>query len=617
MLARQTPIRLFILLLALSAVAWFEMRTLPARGLTRLPASLLPVDLAKASGLQVETAGGVVACRRVQGRWRIEQPALMRADSMRVDFLLEKIARAAVRDKVTLRQRKSRRLDLVDYGLVPPRAVVAVAQEDAEAVLRIGADAPGGQAVFAMMSGSSDIYVVERSVFDALPATVDDFRDRALVQFPAADIRGIEIRRPGKGVVALQRDNGAWSMTAPFATPASAEAVGALMVAVENASIEKFVHVADATTLPAGAGGAYGLDPVESPLSVVFHLASELGKASFTFGRQDPASPDDVYVAMTPDDIICTVHRSILDALQMDAQILRERRVFPIPPANVAAISAQCPGGVFTLRRAGQPPVWQIAQPSPQPADPAAAAALVAEVLALAGDSAVPIGDTADTAADAEARTVKLQVESTVERETTTALVEFPAAGTNDVPILRVRVPKTGLLHALPAAALPPALRDALTRPEGFAGVRDKTALSLKPGDATALTRRAGAADETVVLGGDGQWFCTQPAAARANAQAIEDALRALCPLTASATAALASTRDAVFGLAPPAAEWILATRLPTRPIIILQLGDRRDDGSVHARVKGEDAVFVLPADTAEILSASLVVKPGTHTPSP
>ena len=150
MLARQTTFRLFILLLALVAVAWFETRMLPTTGLTRLPASLLPVDLAKASGLQVETTNGVIQCRRVQGRWRIERPALMRADSMRIDFLLEKIARAAVRDKVTLRQRKARGLDLEDYGLVPPRAVINVAQGASEAALRLGGDAPGGGAVFAI-----------------------------------------------------------------------------------------------------------------------------------------------------------------------------------------------------------------------------------------------------------------------------------------------------------------------------------------------------------------------------------------------------------------------------------------------------------------------------------
>ena len=83
--------------------------------------------------------------------------------------------------------------------------------------------------------------------------------------------------------------------------------------------------------------------------------------------------------------------------------------------------------------------------------------------------------------------------------------------------------------------------------------------------------------------------------------------LRALSPLTASATAALASSRDDDFGLASPQVEWIVATRIPARPIVILQIGSRRDDGSVHARVKGEDAVFVLPADAADILSASLI----------
>ena len=611
MLARQTTFRLFILLLALGAVAWFETRMLPTTGFTRLPASLLPVDLAKASGLQVETTNGVIQCRRVQGRWRIEQPALLRADSMRIDFLLEKIARAGVRDKVTLRQRKARGLDLDDYGLVPPRAVINVAQGAAEAALRLGGDAPGGGAVFAMMGASSDIYVVDRGALDALPVSVDDFRDRALVQFPAADIRGIEIRRPGKGVVKLERDNGAWSMTAPYAMAASAGAVKALVDAVENAAIEKFVHAASSRAsdadFPAGVGAAYGLDPVESPLSVVFHLASELGKATFTFGRQDPASPGHVYIAMAPDNVIGTVHKSILDALQMDAQVLRERRIFPIPPANATTLAAQGPTGVFTLQREGRPPSWQILQPSPQPADPAAAASLVAEVLALAGETAAPLAEPEQTAADPEGLAFTLQVASSMERETTTALIDFPVPGSNEVAQVRFRVPKAGLIHAMPFSALPSILREAFVGPDGFAAIRDRTVLALAPGDATALTRRVGKTEETVILGGDGQWFSAQPAPAAASAQAIEDVLRALSPLTASATAALASARDADFGLAPPASEWIVATRVAARPIVILHLGRRREDGSVYARIKGEDAVFILPADTADILDAPLL----------
>jgi hypothetical protein len=159
----------------------------------------------------------------------------------------------------------------------------------------------------------------------------------------------------------------------------------------------------------------------------------------------------------------------------------------------------------------------------------------------------------------------------------------------------------------MPATSLPSALREALVGPDGFAAIRDKTVLALMPGEATALTRRTGEAEETVILGGDGQWFSAQPAPAAASAQAIEDVLRALSPLTASATAALASARDADFGLAPPANEWVVATRIAARPIIILHLGRRREDGSVYARVKGEDAVFILPADTADILSASLI----------
>ena len=159
----------------------------------------------------------------------------------------------------------------------------------------------------------------------------------------------------------------------------------------------------------------------------------------------------------------------------------------------------------------------------------------------------------------------------------------------------------------MPASALPTGLREALLGPDGFAAIRDRTVLSLAPGEATALTHRTGDAEETVILGGDGQWFSAKPAPAAARAQAVEDVLRALSPLTAAATAALASARDAEFGLAPPTSEWIVATRIAARPIIILHLGRRREDGSVYARVKGEDAVFILPADTADILDAPLI----------
>jgi hypothetical protein len=63
------------------------------------------------------------------------------------------------------------------FGLDPPRATFTVQQTDGSArVFALGAELPGGRSRYLARSGETDVFVVERKLFDLL-AAVDDVGD--------------------------------------------------------------------------------------------------------------------------------------------------------------------------------------------------------------------------------------------------------------------------------------------------------------------------------------------------------------------------------------------------------------------------------------------------------
>ena len=604
MLSRKTIVFLALLLALLLAGQWFGERHLAdADGADPAGATLVPPAPSRATAFSLRAGPLSVSLSRPGSRWMLDPPAAGRADSRRVDLALDTVLRARVRDRITERQRKGRRLELSDYGLSPSRARVAVSGAGWSAAVEFGDHTPGGDGVFALAEGSSDVLVVDRAVLDLLPQSLDDLRDRTLFSGSVPAPEALEIRRPGAPAVRLARSaDGVWSLEAPYRSALSAPAVSALLETLRNASVTRFVWTPGSPGTSSEALIAHGLSPDEAVLALSVWRAGEASPDDFAFGQPDPADASRVFAATLADGAVCTVDRAVLDALRMPLDVLRDRRPFPYAPEELLSVSFQSGDGAFALERPDAASPWSLSRPSAQPADQEAVERFLERILDLRDESAEPLSP-ADSAEPLDA--VRLELLPVPPAPPLHAwLSRRAAAGDGGVPEEAVvAVPERGVRHVLPSGALP---HGALAAPF-FASLRDPAVLALPPGALSSLTRRTPDGEEqTVRLGGEGAWFSAKPPAVadRAAAEALSGLLT---NLVSSGAATLFTPDSAAYGLLPPRLEIVASTTLTNRPVVILQLGSALPDGSAYLRVRGEDPVFTLPPDVASVLSAPLL----------
>lgn len=611
MLQGRTTAWLFFLLLLVSMAALFEKRHLHAGNAGALPSQIVALDVNRAEQLLVETTTVNVSCTKVDGVWEIITPMHWRANSSQISFIIETIARLPPKDRISARQRRNRNLTLVDYGLVVPRAVVTISSPDGHAVIRIGKDTPAGDGVFYMGSSFDDIYIADRILLTMLPQSVEEFRDPALIPNPGS-ITGIEVRQPGKPAVNLKKNGAEWAMKRPFAIQASRPAIKALLTSIANTTIEKFIWSSSNET-GTGTGTAnetietsFGLSPDESTLAANLHFADG-STAYLTFGSVEPGSSDSFYVMSSLDTSVYTVDRAIVDALKMDADTLRERRIFPLPPSDVIATLFTSAKGAFALRLNEDLSTWTISRPSIQPTNQNAATDFISSLLAIEDTSMLTINEAeVQQLIHSDREVVKIDITPTPPHPMFTAYASTIRNESGTPVQYEITVPGENRRHFIPADRLP---KDFL-QSTWFSSVRDTTVLAIPTESLASISRHSPRDDETVLLGSDGRWFSAKPIPIVSDSETLVAIGELFANFQATGVSTLFAASTAVFGLDPPQLEYIITTRNKKTPIVILLVSPPQDDGSVHVKVKGQDAVFTASPQAAALFARELTLKP-------
>ena len=567
--------------------------------------TLLPASAEHPTAVRFETRDLSVALRRTAARWVFAPPAAGRADPNRVALALDAALLATVRDRVTPRQREARGLGLAAFGLETPRARIELEGEGWSAGVSVGDDTPDGTGVYAAVDGRGDVAVVDRALLDLIPASLDDLRDRTVFAEPGREIESLEIRRPGAQPLRLESGpDGVWRIAAPYVCAADGANAATLAGALAGATVGRFVRVPGTNDPPAEAEAAFaahGLGPEDASLSLLVGVRGETAPTAFTFGGADPSDARAVVAGIPSEGTIFTVDRSVLDALLLPASVLRDRRPFPFAPREILSVSFRSEEIPFDFARDDALSPWAIVAPSAQPAAQEAVDAFLDRLLALRDADAEPLPPA--EAAPLDAVRVDLASAPPSSRGLSAVLSRRPAAEEGAPPDLLVSIPARGIRHVVPGADLPPEALSAAA----FAALRDPAVLHLGSGALLSLSRRDAAGAEQTVRrdAADGAWFC-DAAGAEPDAAAADAAAAAVSDLVAAETVALFTSDSAAYGLLPPRLELTVATRDEARPVVILQLGAARPDGSSFLRVKGEDPVFAVSAETAAALAAPL-----------
>lgn len=616
MLTNKTIIFLLVVLLQLLVVLHFTNTRLHEQNREQVRVGLLSGRLGLVSDLRIRTGNFSANLTRNNGQWIFAPPAAGRADSQRINLLLDTIAHAIVHERISTRVRENRDLDFADFGLQKPRATLTLSGNTKSAlpvILHFGNETPSGECVYLQTEGNPDILVVERAAFDLIPDNLDHLRKRTLFREEDSSISSIEIRRPDKPTVLLEaNESGVWSITAPFKAPTSAPTIAALLEYLENATVHRFLWAPDGAqadekenlaTRAEQARIAHGLSVDETVLFLTIHHQGSPTPTEFVFGKPDPTTPEDVLAASLSGGFVCTVDRILLDALLLPLNDLRERSIFPFVKEDLIQVSFLTTRGPFTLERVDPSSEWKIRRPAQQPADSTAVNAFLDSLLGLLDDSASPMKP--DETIPLHAVRIDLKPSpfpGAVHTPSSQRTFWVSTASTNP-PLVTISDPENRLHHTLSGIKA-----EALDFSDAtYAALRSPLILSLNPPSIETISRSAAGATQTVHRRADGAWFTRDPQPAYANSAAADEIATLVENFTAFDVATLFTADSASYGLLSPALEITIETGIPERPIVILQLGDALPDGSHYLRIKGDSTVFVITADAAHALSAPLV----------
>lgn len=187
----------------------------------RLFAGVATTDVA---WIELKTTDGRVArAERQDGAWRIVSPIAFPGDGVNLDGIA-----AGLVDLVSETQIESPQAPEV-YGIDAASRVVRFGAAGAEHELRIGKKVPVGSSTY-VAAGAQPGRIVTIPTYRAsnLDRSLDDLRDRRVLNFDRSSIHGVDVRWPGGHIVA-ERGDGGWRLIEPLAGRADDATLDALL----------------------------------------------------------------------------------------------------------------------------------------------------------------------------------------------------------------------------------------------------------------------------------------------------------------------------------------------------------------------------------------------------
>lgn len=382
---RNTVI-LLVLAAALGAFVYFyEIGGEESRRDADARASRLFADLAEAD-IQVITLsprlGEALRLERDARGWWIREPLDFPADRAQADGLAAKLASLSSPGPF------EDPAPLAEYGLDEGSALrVAFEAGDRRHQLAVGDEAPvGGRRYLAAEGGIHSLPSSDLSIFEK---SLDDLRDRKILDFDAASIQRLELGWPGGGVL-LQRSPDAegeaasgWRIVSPIEARADAGAVEDLLSDLSFLRAEAFVDAPSDADLAGFAVPALrltlGAGESLPPLSLVVGGVDAEGRRLLRVTGPGLYGISDARFDELPRELFAYRHKQLAD--------------FPPYEADQLELYFQQPGSdpvVITARR--ESGSWSA---SPEPIDPKRITALLSEFshLQASGIAAESVGE--------------------------------------------------------------------------------------------------------------------------------------------------------------------------------------------------------------------------------
>ena len=495
--------------------------------------------------------------------WRIVEPFSGSADSQKIMQLADALAFCPVEDSQSdsdlLRLGRTR----ADYGLEAPALSVAVVNGgDVQDVISFGEMTPSKDGVYVSVEGMDLVSVVSTNVLTLADLPASGFRFRRLF-LSDAEVGTLDVRRGFGPFLRLSQTNGKWQMEEPHRATASTRRVEAFLAELFSIEAQEFIWPLGTTNEPARATVAllagYGLDS-ESAITLTLRGLDGVDR-SISLGKD--AGDNRVYALVQNGEAIVTVDAHLKDLALAESRTFLDSRLFPYEAKAISMISISEGSTGCSLARAPNG-LWRMDSPISAPVNQEIADELLARLLDL-------------DARDVETNGVKVCLSTNAE----------------PISVARERIFANHRLADLRS-------RD-VVRIDGSEVVRVVSSIrGMKPTSVVwDADRRAWNVESSVRPG-------------VADEKAIADLLALLNPLRAISVVKLKvlPSELAAYGLETPQFVVSVDFRRDDSVRRNVLIGDRTANG-YYAMPGSLDAVFVIPWETVERLTAPLVTPQG------
>jgi hypothetical protein len=545
------------------------------------------------SGVKIELTNQVYALEKVGDQWQMKQPLSVRANYSTVSSILDELEFAERSRTISSKELKGAAPS--GFGLQNPRIRLTLQGKKQPQVLLVGNETPTKDAVYVQAQGSADVLIAPQSIYDRLNRSLDDLRDRAVIDFLPATATRIEIKSADR-VIELAKSSAAtnaeprWALTHPLAARADQRKVSELLADLNE------LRVADFVSEDPRDVHTYQLDEPEREVTV---WTGESGK-TVVLGRALTNDASKVYAKLKSTDSIYTVPATTAQKFAMQANDLRDPQVLAFSEDDVRGIELLHGTDKISLLQTNS--AWRITTPVAVAAEETAVEQLLSQ---LSGLSARQFA--ADVATDldkyglaAPMATISLRGRET---NTITQLLVGSTDASNTVRFVKradepfVYGVDTNIISWLPS---------------NYLALRSHRLTDGSPEEITKLVVEGKAGKATVERGADKKWKLVEPPQGILDNDALQHFLDEWGALRAEQFIREGRDNLAEYGLDQPEAT-ITATAGDRS--YSLALGKAQGSDSRYALWSEPAVVFTISASGANTLMRTLVTPSGQVTP--
>jgi hypothetical protein len=316
------------------------------------PRPLASFDARRVNRLEITSSHGRFTLAHEGGTWRLSAPG----ESAPVEASREALA-SILAEVEALRSAADVKED-GSHGLDEPRATMRLISPAGTVTIRLGADHPLGEDLYAGVEGTGRSILARKKILALVDKVRDELREREILPVPPYALSELELERDGESI-SLRKESGSWLFLRPIRGRADPERVLELLNALTSCRAVAFVDDAPESL------AVYGLDPPR--FRARLRLQSPAREVVLRIGGGAAGEPDSVYLHRDGTPTVFAVPASITASLSVPVDSLRDRRLVLLGPEKPVRLVLASGERVVEIERVGES--WTVVKPAIRPAE--------------------------------------------------------------------------------------------------------------------------------------------------------------------------------------------------------------------------------------------------------